>query len=91
MVGFAPGFDAATLPDDFRSDCEFVAANLDADYPGDGGQRLPAARETVDKVAARLGRPYDFCAGKPGTFMLECVERDLGLAAGRDRAWWATA
>ena len=82
VVGFAPGFDATTLPDTFRAECEFVAANLDADYPGDGGQRLPAARETIDKVAARLGRPYDFCAGKPGTYMLECVERDLGLAAG---------
>jgi arabinose operon protein AraL len=82
VVGFVPGFDAATLPKGFRADCEFVAANLDADYPSDGGQRLPAARETVDKVAARLGRPCGFCAGKPGTFMLECVERDLGLGAG---------
>lgn len=81
VVGFAPGFDATTLPCAFRAECEFVAANLDADYPGDGGRRLPAARETIDKVAARLGRAYDFCAGKPGTYMLECVERDLGLIA----------
>ena len=81
IVGFAPGFDATPLPDGFRSDCEFVAATLDADYPGEGGLRLPAARETIDKVAARLGRPHDFCAGKPGTFMLECLECDLGLRA----------
>jgi ribonucleotide monophosphatase NagD (HAD superfamily) len=66
----------------FGADCESVAANVDADYPGDGGRRLPAARETIDRVAARLGRSYDFCAGKPGTYMLECVERDLGLVAG---------
>ena len=81
VVGYVPGFDPASLPDGFRAECEFVAANLDADYPGEDGVRLPAARETVDKVAARLGRGYDVCAGKPGTFMLECVERDLGLAA----------
>ncbi len=81
VVGFVPGFDAATLPDGFRPDCEFVAANLDVDYPVEGGARLPGCRQTVDRVAARLGRGYDFCAGKPGTYMLECVESDLGLSA----------
>jgi len=82
VVGFAPGYDAAGLPDGFAAGCEFVAANLDADFPDEGGVRRPAARETVERVAARLGRTHDFCAGKPATYMLECVERDLGLSSG---------
>jgi HAD superfamily hydrolase (TIGR01450 family) len=82
VVGFVPDFDAATLPNGFRADCEVVAANLDVDYPVEGGMRAPGCRQTVDRVGARLGRRYDFCAGKPGTYMLECVERDLGLTAG---------
>jgi HAD superfamily hydrolase (TIGR01450 family) len=81
VVGFAPDFDTASLPDGFRPECEFVAANLDVDYPVEGGVRMPGCRQTVDRVAARLGRSYDFVAGKPGTYMLECVERDLGLGA----------
>lgn len=82
VVGFVPEFDAATLPRGFHPECEFVAANLDRDYPIEGGARLPGCGQTVDRVAARLGRGYDVCAGKPGTYMLECVERDLGLSAG---------
>ena len=82
VVGYVPGFDAATLPDDFRPDCEFVAANLDVDYPVEGGARLPGCRQTVERVAARLGRGHDVVVGKPGTYLLECVERDLGLTAG---------
>jgi HAD superfamily hydrolase (TIGR01450 family) len=81
VVGFVPGFDPAALPDGFRPDCEFVAANLDVDYPVEGGARMPGSGQTVGRVAARLGRGYDFCAGKPGTYILECVERDLGLSA----------
>lgn len=81
VVGHIPDFDAATMADGFRSDCEFVAANIDADYPIEGGVRLPGAGQTVARVAARLGRSYDFLAGKPGTYMLECLERDRGLSA----------
>ncbi len=79
--GLLPDFDAATLADGFAPDCLFVAANLDADYPVEGGVRMPGCGETVDRVAERLGRGYDVVAGKPGTYMLECVERDLGLTA----------
>jgi arabinose operon protein AraL len=79
VVGFLPGLDPATLPTGFPPAAEFIAANLDADYPAEGGERRPAARETVDKVVARLGRPWDFCAGKPGTYLLECIEADHGL------------
>jgi len=79
VVGFVPDFDAATLPDGFRPDCEFIAANLDVDYPVEGGERRPGCLQTVSRVAARLGRGHDAVAGKPGTFMLECVEADLGL------------
>jgi len=82
VVGYAPDFDAAGLPTGFRPACEFVAANLDAHFPGEGGVSLRAARETVERVATRLGRGYDFCAGKPGTYMVDCVERDLGLTPG---------
>lgn len=81
VVGFMPDFDAATLADGFAPDCLFVAANLDADYPVEGGVRMPGCGETVDRVAERLGRGYDVVPGKPGTYMLECVERDLGLTA----------
>ena len=79
VVGFVPDFDPSTMPDGFRPECEFVAANLDADYPVEGGVRMPGCLQTVERVAARLGRSYDAVAGKPGTFMLECVEADLGL------------
>jgi len=82
VVGFVAEFDATTLPDGLPPECEFVAANLDRDYPLEGGARLPGCAQTVARVATRLGRDYDFCAGKPGTYMLECVERDLGLAPG---------
>jgi ribonucleotide monophosphatase NagD (HAD superfamily) len=82
VVGYVPGFDAATLPDDFRPGCEFGAANLDIDYPVAGGARLPACRQTVERVAARLGRGHDVVVGNPETYLLECVERDLGLTAG---------
>ncbi len=79
VVGFAPQFDAASLPLDLAPGAEFIAANLDTDYPVGDGERRPAARETIDRVVARLGRSWDFCAGKPGTYLLECVERDHGL------------
>ncbi len=81
VVGYLPDFDPATLPTGFALGCVFVAANLDVDYPVGGGGRRPAARETVERVVARLGRSWDVCVGKPGTYLLECVERDHGLAA----------
>ena len=81
VVGFQPGFDPDTLPTGFDPGVAFVAANLDADYPAGDGERRPGARETVDRVVTRLGRPWDVCVGKPGTWLLECVERDHGLSA----------
>ena len=81
VVGFVPRFDPQTLPTGFRPDCEFVVTNVDVDYPVEGGVRMPGSGQTVGRVAARLRRGYDVCVGKPGTYLLECVERDLGLSA----------
>lgn len=57
-----------------------VACNLDDTFPVEDGRRLPGCGSVVGEIEALLGRRREIVVGKPGTYMLELVMRDLGLS-----------
>lgn len=82
VVGLVPGFEASRLTDRLLAvpaGAPLIAANMDADYPVEGGRRLPGCGAVVVAVEARTGRRVDFVVGKPGTFMLDLLCEDHGF------------
>lgn len=57
-----------------------IACNLDDTFPVEEGRRRPGCGSVVREIEALLGRRRDIVVGKPGTYMLELVLRDLGLS-----------
>jgi arabinose operon protein AraL len=62
-------------------DAAFIACNRDMTYPGGDGRRLPGCGVVVARVERAVGRRADVVVGKPATYLLELIERDLGFAA----------
>lgn len=82
VIALVPDFDPAALPawlGELRPDVPIVAANMDMDYPVEGGVRKPGCGAIVRAVEQRLGREHDVVVGKPGTFMLDLLSEDHDL------------
>jgi len=53
---------------------KFVACNLDANFPTEGGQSLPGCGAIVAAIAAAAEKNVDFAIGKPNTIMLDIIK-----------------
>jgi HAD superfamily hydrolase (TIGR01450 family) len=86
IVGLVPRFEESALPDWLTAvpaGAPIVAANVDIDYPVEGGKRLPGAGAVLAAVEHRVGRRCKFVVGKPGTFMLDMLCEDHGFDSHR--------
>ena len=86
IVGLVPGFDETALTDRILAvpaDAPLVAANMDIDYPVEGGKRLPGCGAVVGAVERKTGRRTAAVVGKPGVFMLDLLCEDHGFDRSR--------
>lgn len=82
VIALIPGFDETMLPawlTELPTGLPIVAANMDLDYPVEGGIRKPGCGAIVLAVERLLGRGRHTVVGKPGTFMLDLLCDDHGL------------
>ena len=76
LVGLDAQFDYQAIALALRAlnrGAKFIACNLDANFPTEGGQSLPGCGAMVAAIAAAAERTVDFAVGKPNTIMLDIV------------------
>ncbi|MCX6355570.1 MAG: HAD-IIA family hydrolase [Candidatus Aureabacteria bacterium] len=54
---------------------EFIACNVDANFPVENGTLMPGNGAMVGALESAAGRKADVIIGKPGTYMLELIAR----------------
>jgi len=64
-----------------RAGARFVATNLDASLPMEGGELWPGAGAIIGAIATTVGRPPDVVLGKPEPTMFLQALSTLGLPA----------
>jgi HAD superfamily hydrolase (TIGR01450 family) len=57
----------------------FVASNIDACFPVEGGKYLPGCGAMVAAIEAAAGKKADHIIGKPNTFMLKMITKAHSL------------
>ncbi|HWP30660.1 MAG TPA: HAD-IIA family hydrolase [Fimbriimonadales bacterium] len=63
-----------------REGSRFLATNLDATYPDEGGRIRPGAGAIVAAVATAAGKKPDVVIGKPETMLIEMILEETGEA-----------
>lgn len=82
LVGLDSRFDyqaIATALIALNRGAKFVACNLDANFPTEGGQSLPGCGAIVAAIAAAAEKNVDFAIGKPNTIMLDIIAEKMQL------------
>lgn len=58
-----------------RCGAKFIACNIDANFPIEGGKYLPGCGAMVAAIEAAADKKADYIIGKPNTFMLQLIAK----------------
>jgi HAD superfamily hydrolase (TIGR01450 family) len=83
LVGLDPQFDYQAIAHAIialNRGAKFVACNLDANFPTEGGQFLPGCGAIVAAIATAAEKKVDLVIGKPNRIMLDIITEKMQIS-----------
>lgn len=81
IIGLDPDFSYAKLTEIMscrNTACKLIACNRDKSYPIENNIYLPGCGPIVSSIEDALDRKVDYMVGKPNTYMLDLLSKQLG-------------
>lgn len=85
VVGFDTEFDYNKLTDALQVALKsktIIACNLEKNYPGEKGKRMPGCGAIAGALEGALGRSVDYVVGKPSSLLIDIICSENRLKRG---------